>query len=85
MLMVFRRIQFTPDLLPSGVTGTEVHYSEGGTGSFKFQPGPIFGNLALGDEINRAPAKVQAALLEATAEYSACKNRDPSVLSGSRR
>jgi MoxR-like ATPase len=64
----FRRIQFTPDLLPSDVTGTEVYYSEGGTGEFKFQSGPIFGNLILADEINRAPAKVQAALLEAMEE-----------------
>jgi MoxR-like ATPase len=64
----FRRIQFTPDLLPSDVTGTEVYYSEGGKGEFKFQPGPIFGNLILADEINRAPAKVQAALLEAMEE-----------------
>lgn len=64
----FSRIQFTPDLLPSDVTGTEVYYSEGGTGKFKFQPGPIFGNLVLADEINRAPAKVQAALLEAMEE-----------------
>jgi MoxR-like ATPase len=64
----FRRIQFTPDLLPSDVTGTEVYYDEGGRGSFQFQPGPIFGNLVLADEINRAPAKVQAALLEAMEE-----------------
>ena len=64
----FRRIQFTPDLLPSDVTGTEIYYSEGGKGSFKFQPGPIFGTLMLADEINRAPAKVQAALLEAMEE-----------------
>lgn len=64
----FSRIQFTPDLLPSDVTGTEVYFTEGGTGSFKFQPGPIFGNLVLADEINRAPAKVQAALLEAMEE-----------------
>ena len=64
----FSRIQFTPDLLPSDVTGTEVYYSESGTGKFKFQPGPIFGNLVLADEINRAPAKVQAALLEAMEE-----------------
>jgi MoxR-like ATPase len=64
----FRRIQFTPDLLPSDVTGTEMYYSESGTGSFKFQPGPIFGNIVLADEINRAPAKVQAALLEAMEE-----------------
>lgn len=64
----FSRIQFTPDLLPSDVTGTEVYFTEGGSGSFKFQPGPIFGNLVLADEINRAPAKVQAALLEAMEE-----------------
>ena len=64
----FRRIQFTPDLLPSDVTGTEVYYDVGGKGSFQFQPGPIFGDLVLADEINRAPAKVQAALLEAMEE-----------------
>lgn len=64
----FSRIQFTPDLLPSDVTGTEVYFTEGGTGKFRFQPGPIFGNLVLADEINRAPAKVQAALLEAMEE-----------------
>jgi MoxR-like ATPase len=64
----FRRIQFTPDLLPSDVTGTDMYYSEGGKGQFKFQPGPIFANLVLADEINRAPAKVQAALLEAMEE-----------------
>ncbi len=64
----FRRIQFTPDLLPADVTGSEVYYEEGGKGTFKFQPGPIFGNLILADEINRAPAKAQAALLEAMEE-----------------
>jgi len=64
----FRRIQFTPDLLPADVTGSEMYYDEGGKGSFKFQPGPIFGNLILADEINRAPAKAQAALLEAMEE-----------------
>ena len=60
------RIQFTPDLLPSDVTGTEV-YQEGAA-SLTFQPGPIFNNLVLADEINRAPAKVQSALLEAMEE-----------------
>jgi MoxR-like ATPase len=65
----FSRIQFTPDLLPSDVTGTEIYYSEGGKGEFKFQPGPVFGNLLLADEINRAPAKVQSALLEAMQEH----------------
>lgn len=62
----FGRVQFTPDLLPSDVTGSEVYREQ--TGEFDFQPGPIFGNLVLADEINRAPAKVQAALLEAMEE-----------------
>jgi MoxR-like ATPase len=64
----FSRIQFTPDLLPSDITGSEVLYSEGGQPTFRFEPGPIFANLVLADEINRAPAKVQAALLEAMEE-----------------
>ena len=62
----FKRIQFTPDLLPGDITGTEIYRPE--EGSFKFQHGPIFHNLILADEINRAPAKVQSALLEAMAE-----------------
>jgi MoxR-like ATPase len=62
----FHRIQFTPDLLPADITGTEIFRPQEGT--FKFQRGPIFHNLLLADEINRAPAKVQAALLEAMAE-----------------
>jgi MoxR-like ATPase len=62
----FRRVQFTPDLLPSDVTGSEIYREQ--NGSFDFQPGPIFGNLVLADEINRSPAKVQAALLEAMEE-----------------
>ena len=62
----FHRIQFTPDLLPSDVTGTEIYRPE--DGSFAFQQGPVFHNLILADEINRAPAKVQSALLEAMAE-----------------
>ena len=62
----FHRIQFTPDLLPSDVTGTDIYRPQ--TSSFEFQPGPIFHNLVLADEINRAPAKVQSALLEAMAE-----------------
>ena len=62
------RIQFTPDLLPSDITGTEVYYTADGKGEFRFQQGPIFNNLILADEINRAPAKVQAALLEAMEE-----------------
>ncbi|MGI9437167.1 MAG: AAA family ATPase, partial [Geminicoccaceae bacterium] len=64
----FSRIQFTPDLLPSDVTGTEVYHQADGSGTFRFEPGPIFANIVLGDEINRAPAKVQAALLEAMEE-----------------
>lgn len=62
----FHRVQFTPDLLPSDVTGTDIYRPE--TGEFEFQAGPIFHNLVLADEINRAPAKVQSALLEAMAE-----------------
>lgn len=61
------RIQFTPDLLPADVTGTEIYQPEA-TEHFIFQPGPIFSNLVLADEINRAPAKVQSALLEAMEE-----------------
>ncbi len=62
------RIQFTPDLLPSDITGTEIYHVSGGREMLEFQPGPIFSNLVLGDEINRAPAKVQSALLEAMEE-----------------
>lgn len=63
----FHRIQFTPDLLPADITGTEIYRPQDGT--FVFQPGPIFHNLILADEINRAPAKVQSALLEAMGEH----------------
>jgi len=62
----FHRVQFTPDLLPSDLTGTEVFHPQ--DGSFHFERGPLFHNLILADEINRAPAKVQSALLEAMAE-----------------
>jgi len=62
------RIQFTPDLLPSDITGAEVLHQVEGKNEIRFQPGPLFGNLILADEINRAPAKVQAALLEAMEE-----------------
>jgi MoxR-like ATPase len=62
----FHRVQFTPDLLPSDITGTEIYRAQEGT--FEFQQGPIFHNLILADEINRAPAKVQSALLEAMGE-----------------
>ncbi len=64
----FGRIQFTPDLLPSDVTGTEVLQEVEGKSSLHFQQGPVFNQIVLADEINRAPAKVQAALLEAMAE-----------------
>lgn len=62
----YHRIQFTPDLLPSDLTGTDIFHPE--DGSFVFQPGPLFHHLILADEINRAPAKVQSALLEAMGE-----------------
>ncbi len=62
----FQRVQFTPDLLPADLTGTEIYRPQ--QGSFEFQKGPLFHNLVLADEINRSPAKVQAALLEAMAE-----------------
>src|SRR6056300_188528 len=64
----FSRIQFTPDLLPSDITGSEVLYTESGQPTFRFEAGPIFANIVLADEINRAPAKVQAAMLEAMEE-----------------
>ena len=62
----FHRVQFTPDLLPADLTGTDIYRPQ--DGSFVFQQGPLFHNLVLADEINRAPAKVQSALLEAMAE-----------------
>ncbi|MEO7916119.1 MAG: MoxR family ATPase [Dokdonella sp.] len=62
----FHRLQFTPDLLPADLTGTEIYRPQ--TGAFEFQEGPIFHNLVLADEVNRAPAKVQSAMLEAMGE-----------------
>jgi len=62
----FHRVQFTPDLLPADITGSDIYRPQ--QGSFEFQAGPLFHNLVLADEINRAPAKVQSALLEAMAE-----------------
>jgi MoxR-like ATPase len=62
----FRRIQFTPDLLPADVVGSDIYEAQ--TASFRFEPGPVFGSIVLVDEINRAPAKVQSALLEAMEE-----------------
>jgi len=63
----FNRIQFTPDLLPSDITGSDIYLTSSGT--FDFKKGPVFANFVLADEINRAPAKVQSALLEAMAEH----------------
>lgn len=74
----FHRVQFTPDLLPSDITGTEIYRPE--DGSFRFQQGPIFHNLVLADEINRAPAKVQSALLEAMAEHQVSVGRESFAL-----
>ncbi len=74
----YHRIQFTPDLLPADVTGTEVFRPE--DGSFVFQHGPIFHNVVLADEINRAPAKVQSALLEAMAERQVTVGRSTYAL-----
>ena len=73
----FHRVQFTPDLLPADITGSDIYMPPQGT--FEFQAGPLFHNLVLADEINRAPAKVQSALLEAMAErqISVGKNTYP--------
>jgi MoxR-like ATPase len=65
----FNRIQFTPDLMPADITGTNILVEEGGTRVFRFQPGPIFANLVLADEINRATPKTQSSLLEAMQEH----------------
>ncbi|EEX93717.1 MoxR-like ATPase [Vibrio orientalis CIP 102891 = ATCC 33934] len=74
----FHRIQFTPDLLPADLTGTDIFRPE--TGEFTFQSGPIFNSLVLADEINRAPAKVQAAMLEAMAEKQITAGRNTYAL-----
>ncbi len=68
--LTFSRVQFTPDLMPSDITGTELMEEEPGTGkrAFRFAPGPVFANMVLADEINRAPPKTQAALLQAMQE-----------------
>jgi MoxR-like ATPase len=65
----FNRIQFTPDLMPADITGTNILIEEGGARVFRFQPGPIFANLVLADEINRATPKTQSSLLEAMQEH----------------
>src|SRR5210317_940564 len=72
----FSRIQFTPDLLPSDITGSEMYLGEGSEKRFEFQPGPVFANIVLADEVNRAPAKVQAALLEAMEERTVSVARE---------
>ncbi|MCC7255053.1 MAG: MoxR family ATPase [Dokdonella sp.] len=74
----FHRVQFTPDLLPADLTGTEIYRPQ--TGSFEFQRGPIFHNVILADEVNRAPAKVQSALLEAMGERQVTIGRDTYAL-----
>src|SRR5947209_13051263 len=74
----FRRIQFTPDLVPSDITGTEILEEDSATGarSFRFVRGPVFANIVLADEINRAPPRTQAALLEAMQEHSVTASGD---------
>ena len=74
----FHRVQFTPDLLPADLTGTEIYRPQ--TTNFEFQRGPIFHNLILADEVNRAPAKVQSALLEAMGERQVTVGRDTYAL-----
>ena len=74
----FHRVQFTPDLLPADLTGTEIYRPQDGT--FHFQRGPLFHNLILADEVNRAPAKVQSALLEAMAERQITVGRETYLL-----
>ena len=74
----FHRVQFTPDLLPADLTGTEIYRPQ--TASFEFQRGPIFHNLILADEVNRAPAKVQSAMLEAMGERQVTVGRDTYLL-----
>jgi MoxR-like ATPase len=75
----FNRIQFTPDLMPADITGTNILIEEGGSRVFRFQPGPIFANLVLADEINRATPKTQSSLLEAMQEHqvSVARQRFP--------
>ena len=70
----FKRIQFTPDLLPSDITGSHVYIQQ--TGAFQFRRGPVFTNVLLADEINRAPGKVQSALLEAMQERQVTAGED---------
>ena len=75
----FNRVQFTPDLMPADITGTNILIEEAGARVFRFQPGPIFANLVLADEINRATPKTQSSLLEAMQEHqvTVARNRYP--------
>jgi MoxR-like ATPase len=75
----FNRIQFTPDLMPADITGTNILIEEAGSRIFRFQPGPVFANLVLADEINRATPKTQSSLLEAMQEHqvTVARNRYP--------
>jgi hypothetical protein len=77
------RIQFTPDLLPSDITGSDVYFSEGGKGQFEFQAGPVSANLIFADEVNRAPAKVQSALLERSGRSRSAARRGSCPISSS--
>ena len=79
-LLSFKRIQFTPDLMPSDVTGTNIMVKEEGKSSFRFQKGPVFANLVLADEINRATPKTQSALLEAMQEHTVTVGTESYVL-----
>lgn len=79
-LLSFKRIQFTPDLMPSDVTGTNIMVKEEGKSAFRFQKGPIFANLVLADEINRATPKTQSALLEAMQEHTVTVGTESYVL-----
>jgi len=80
MDLAFKRVQFTPDLMPADVTGTSIYNQA--SGSFEFRPGPVFTNLLLADEINRAPAKTQAALLEAMQERQVTTDGETRRLAG---
>src|ERR671926_63271 len=76
----FSRVQFTPDLMPADITGTNVISDDGGLRGFQFQPGPLFANLVLADEINRATPKTQSALLEAMQERRVTAGRTTHTL-----
>ena len=76
LALTFKRIQFTPDLMPSDVTGTNIMVKEDARSSFRFEQGPIFANLVLADEINRATPKTQSALLEAMQEHTVTVGND---------